>query len=158
MLARHRLLVVTVLVVALAPACSGGKRLTRADFQERANKECGSLQKASDEFAKAQAPGASGTDVAKYLHAGAEELRKLVDRLDRLAPPSEMEDGVDDLLELLSDYADGLDKLSDRSGSQQTFQDVLHESSGTVKRLNNLAERASTTVAELGLIGCILPG
>ncbi len=97
------------LAALLLGACSGGERLTRANFQERANKECEVLRKASDSFAKAQAPTARGDEVTKYLGAGADELRRLVERVDELAPPEEMEDGVDELLEVLGDYADGLD-------------------------------------------------
>ncbi len=145
------------LAALLLGACSGGERLTRANFQERANKECEVLRKASDSFAKAQAPTARGDEVTKYLGAGADELRRLVERVDELAPPEEMEDGVDELLEVLGDYADGLDQLAQRADPEQGFQDVLQESPRIVDELNDLAERATTLVAELGLVGCVLP-
>lgn len=147
-----------LVVVALNAGCGGGgPQLTRADFQQKADKECKSLQKASDAFARAQAPGAKGDDVAKYLRAGANELRDLVKHVDELEPPDEMQGGVDQLLKLLSEYADGLDTLANRTGSQQTYQEALHESSKTVEHLNTIATKASTQVARLGLIACILP-
>ena len=146
-----------MLVALLLAGCGGGPTLSRAGFQRRANRACASLQQASDAFAKAQAPGAQGNDVAKYLRAGANELRDLVDRVGELAEPDEMEDAVSRLLDLLGKYADGLDTLASRTGSQQTFQDVLQESPRVVSRLNTLAGKATTVVAELGLVGCVLP-
>ena len=143
--------------MVLLSACSGGERLTRADFQERANKECEVLREASDSFAKAQAPTAVGDEVAKYLRAGADQLRRMLGRVDELPPPEEMEDGVEELLEVLGEYADGLDTLASRAGPEQGFQDVLQESPRIVRELNDLAERATNLVAELGLIGCVLP-
>jgi hypothetical protein len=156
-MARSRRVLGVVLSIAVLAACSGEPRLTRANFQQRANDECGTLQKASEQFAKAQAPGAQGEDVARYMHSGADELRRLVDRLAGLAPPEEMEEDVDALLEVLGDYADGLDRLADRVGAEQTFQDVLQESPAIVRKLNRLAERATNLVAVLGLVGCVLP-
>jgi hypothetical protein len=147
-----------VLAVALVAGCSGGgPRLTRANFQEKADKECKSLQKASDAFARAQAPGAKGEDVAKYLHAGANELRDLVTHVEELRPPESMQADLDKLLDLLDRYAGGLDTLADRAGPEQTYQDVLHESPKTVERLNVIATKASHQVALLGLVACLLP-
>ena len=143
--------------LAVLAACSSEPRLTRPAFQRRANAECGVLKAASEEFAKAQAPTAVGDDVARYLRAGAGELKKLVEQVDKLAPPENMQNGVDELLRELQDYADGLETLADRTGKGQSFQDVLDENPKVVGRLNKGAGRATTLVAELGLIGCVLP-
>ena len=124
---------------AVLVSCGGETRLTISEFTDAANQECASLKEASDEFRKAQDPSFEGEQVATFVHGVADRLRALVENLDDLAPPEEMEPDVDELLGVLSDYADGLDELADATGPGQTFQGVLQENTAIVNRLNGLA-------------------
>ncbi len=153
------LLAITIggLVVA---ACGGGDetRLSRARFDERANKECATLGVASESLRKAQEPGAVGPAVTKHLKAAAAKLDDLVDHLDELAPPESIESDVDELLDVLRQYADGLETLGERAGKDQTFRDVLSNNGDLVSELNDLAQRSSNVVEKLSLAGCMLEG
>ncbi|MEX0665855.1 MAG: hypothetical protein WD598_13955 [Acidimicrobiia bacterium] len=155
---RSRSAVAGALVAGFTLAsCGGQARLTIAEFTNTANQECASLKDASDEFRKAQDPSFTGEEVATFVHRVADRLRGLVENLDELAPPEEMETDVDELLGVLGDYADGLDELADATGPGQTFQGVLQEQTDIVNRLNGLAPRATVLVSELSLVSCILP-
>jgi hypothetical protein len=145
------------LVVA---ACGGGDetRLSRARFDERANQECATLGVASESLRKAQEPGAEGAAVTKHLKAAATKLGVLVDELDDLAPPESIESDVDELVDVLRQYADGLETLGESAEDGQTFRDVLSANSDQVTKLNDLAQRSSNLVQALGLSGCMLEG
>jgi hypothetical protein len=135
----------------------GGDRLTREQYVKRAEKECGKLLAASGELAKAQAPGAAGKRVARYLHRAADGLGKLVDGFDDLEPPAKLEADHDQLVDVLDSYAEGLDTLAERVKRGQTFRVLLEKNPDTVTRLNGIAERATGLVTSLGLAGCLLP-
>lgn len=144
--------------LGMAPAHGGdGDGLTRQEFTERATKQCEKLLDASNELRKAQAPGATGNRVAKFLHRAADGLGKLVDGFDRLNPPPKLEADTDDLVDVLAGYADGLDTLADRVKRGQTFRVALEKNGDLVARLNGIAERATGLVTRLGLTGCLLP-
>lgn len=142
---------------SVLPACGGETRLGIREFTTLANQECASLRSASNDFRKAQDPAFTGDQVTRFVHRVAERLRTLVEHIDALAPPESLEADVDELLDVLGQYADGLDELGGRTDPGQTFQGVLEESTGVVNRLNQLATRATLLVGELGLVDCILP-
>src|SRR3990172_6645074 len=91
-----RVTVVAALTVAVVlSACSSDEpALNRRAFIARANKECASLQQASDEFAKAQDPEAEGAEAGGFVHLAAARLRALVRHIDALVPPDTMQDNV----------------------------------------------------------------
>jgi len=95
--------------------------------------------------------------VTRFLGKIADRLRGLVANIDELEPPDAMQSDVDDLLDVLAEYADGLDELGEKTAPGQTFQGVLEESTGKVNALNELATEATVLVGNLGLVSCILP-
>jgi hypothetical protein len=144
--------------LGMAPAHGGDdERLTRAQYVKRATKQCEKLLDASNELRKAQAPGATGNRVAKFLHRAADGLDQLVDGFDALNPPAKLEADTDELVDVLAGYADGLDTLADRVRRGQTFRVALEKNGGLVARLNGIAERATGLVTRLGLTSCLLP-
>lgn len=144
---------------AMGAAYAGGddERLTKVEYVKRATKQCEKLLDASNELRKAQAPGATGNRVAKFLHRAADKLGKLVDGFDALNPPPKLEADTDELVDVLAGYADGLDTLADRVKRGQTFRVALEKNGDLVARLNGIAERATGLVTRLGLAGCLLP-
>lgn len=137
-------------------ACGGDPPLSRADFTDRVNAECETLKEASDDFRKAQDPGAEGAEVTRLLGRASNLLRDLVDNLEEIVPPDVIADDVDRLIGLLGDYADGLDEIGSKVKKGQTLQGALNESSGLVERLNRYATDVFDVVARLGLTGCVL--
>ncbi len=151
--------VMALTTVTVLGACGGdnGPPLSRAAFTKKANAECDSLRRASDDFHNAQQPGASGQEVATSLHDAAALLRQLVGNVERLVPPDAIAGEVDTLLGVLADYADGLDTLASRTKANQTFQNVLDDNVRIVNRLNTLAGRAGQIVVNLRLTKCAPP-
>jgi len=134
-----------------------GGRLTKSEFVERATKQCDRLLDASNELTNAQAPGATGRRVARYLRRAADELGELVEAFDELEPPRRLEADTDELVDVLDGYAEGLDALADRVKRGQTFRVALEKNQDLVTRLNGSAQRATEVVTRLGLTGCLLP-
>jgi len=145
-----------VAVVAFA-ACGGGEqRLSAAEYERRANEECATLEEASEALRKAQEPDAVGAEVTEHLGTAADRLRELVDALGELTPPEAIEGEVDDLLDVLEQYADRLDALGESAGANQSLQAVLDANTDEVVALNELAQTSSNLVETLGLAGCML--
>ena len=134
-----------------------GERLTKAEFVARATKHCDKLLDASNDLRKAEAPGATGNRVAKFLHKAADGLGNLVEGFDALDPPKKLEADTEELVDVLDGYAEGLDMLADRVKRGQTFRVALEKNQDLVSRLNGIAERATGLVTRLGLTGCLLP-
>ncbi len=152
-------LVACAALLALPGAARAGddERLTRAQYVEQATEHCDELAAASAELQKAQAPGATGKRVAKYLRRAATGLERLVDGFDGLAAPPKLADDNEELVDVLDSYADGLDALADRVKRGQTFEVALQRNQDLVTRLNSIAGRATGLVTRLGLTGCLLP-
>ncbi|MEX2254895.1 MAG: hypothetical protein WEC34_05610 [Acidimicrobiia bacterium] len=149
-----------VLVVgAVATACGddSSERLGATEYRERATEQCTQLKDASDGLRAAQAPGASGPTVTKFMQQAADGLRDLVSSLERLTPPADLEPDADHLHQALERYADGLDDLADRVGPDGTFRTTLDANKKIVERLNGIADRATGLVTRLELAGCLLP-
>src|SRR5262245_51175398 len=124
---------------ALGASVAGGddgERLTKAQFVARAEKHCDKLLDASNELRKAQAPGATGTRVTKYLHKAADGLGNLVEGFDSLNPPKSLEADTEELVDVLDGYAEGLDTLADRVKRGQTLRVALEKNQDLVSRLN----------------------
>lgn len=149
---------VAFLTIGATYAGGDGDRLTRAQYLERAGKQCDKLHDASNELGKAQAPGATGKRVTRYLHKAADRLGDLVDGFDGLTPPQKLEADHDELVDVLEGYAEGLDTLADRVKRGQTMRAALEKNQDLVARLNGIAERSTALVTELGLTRCLLPG
>jgi hypothetical protein len=134
-----------------------GPRLSRAGFAAQANKECTSLAQASDAFQSAQNPEFEGKQVQRFVHQVSDRFRELVQNIDELVPPEELEESVELLVTDLTAYADGLDELAERTKPGQSFTEVIQTSPKLVTRMNTIATEVTTTVGELGLVDCILP-
>lgn len=152
-----------VLAVGLLPvgvaACGGaGTPLSRAEFVRQAGRECATLQRVSDDLARAQRQDAIGPEVGDYLGEAADGLRTLATSLGGLEPPTADADDAEALVRTLGDYGDGLDALADRVGPGDTLTVTLGSSQAVVRRLNDLAQRASRLVADLGIDECRLSG
>jgi len=155
---RSGVLVALACMIAVGLAACGGseQRLTKAQYDRKANEECATLQKASEALREAQEPDAVGAEVTAHLGTAADRLRDLVDALGELSPPEAIEGEVDDLLDVLDQYADRLAALGERAGPDQTLQAVLDANTDEVVALNELAQRSSNLVETLGLAGCML--
>jgi hypothetical protein len=148
-----------VLVAVAVAACSGGSGgapLSRSAFLGKVNGECAALKQASDDFAKAQSPSATGTRVASLLKKAAARLRSLAGEMSGVTPPDALSRKFDTLVSVLRSYADGLDTLAGKVRSGQTLQDTLNANAALVSKLNKFSDQATTTVADLGLTRCIL--
>jgi hypothetical protein len=153
----RRAVAVAIGIAALGGACGGGADgLSASAYRSKASTQCSRLKDASDELAKAQAPGATGATVTKFLHGAADGLRDLVEGLDGLEPPEALQSDADDLVNLLDEYAGGLDELADRVRSGDTLRATFERNAKLVRRLNGAAAQATTLVTRLQLTGCIL--
>ena len=146
--------------VAGSAGCGGddGPRLSRAEYTKRANAECVTLGRASNDLQRAQAPGATGSKVSDYLTKAGAVLSGLADGLDGLRPPAGIEADAESLGTALADYGEGLRSLADIVGSDDTFPAALNANPRLVRRLNNIAARAAALVAKLEIDGCQLAG
>jgi hypothetical protein len=149
-------LVAVLAIAGVLAACSDQVRLGIEEFTNLANEECNALREASDAFRKAQDPTFQGEEVTRHVDQVANRLRELVGNLDELGAPEALDADVQELLEVLEEYADGLEALGEQTGPNQTFQVVLEEHTEEVNRLNELSTRATELVGELGLAACIL--
>jgi hypothetical protein len=153
----RRTVAVALVVGPLAVACSDDPtRLSASQYRTRAGEHCQTLKDASEELRRAQAPGATGRTVRKYVHGAADELRVLVQHLDDLDPPRALERRADRLVELLAGYADGLDTLATRVGPDDTLTATFQKHQQLVQRLNHDAADATALVTRLGLTDCLL--
>jgi hypothetical protein len=154
----RRAVAVALGIAALGGACGGGGAdpLSASGYRSKASTQCAQLKDASDELAKAQAPGATGATVKRFLHGAAARLRDLVEGLDGLEPPESLRSDADDLVNLLDEYAGGLDELADRVRSGDTLAATFDRNAQLVQRLNGAAAQATTLVTRLQLAGCIL--
>src|SRR4029453_18135434 len=101
----RRAVAVAIGIAALGGACGGGAdRLSASAYRSKASTQCSRLKDASDELAKAQAPGATGATVTKFLHGAADGLRDLVEGLDGLEPPGALQAAPDDIAHLFADH------------------------------------------------------
>ena len=140
-----------------APAGGDGEGLTREQYIRRATRHCKTLKEASDELQLAQAPGATGRRVARYLRQAARKLGDLVDGFRKLDPPRAIEEAAEQLIDVLDGYAEGLETLAGRVKRGQTFRVALERNQDLVTSLNSAAQRATNLVTRLGLTGCLLP-
>jgi tetratricopeptide (TPR) repeat protein len=151
------LVALACVAVVVFAACGGSEeRLSTAEYERQANEECATLEEASEALRKAQEPDAVGAEVTKHLGTAADRLRELVDALGELTPPEAIEGEVDDLLDVLEQYADRLDELGESARANQTLQEVLDANTDEVLALNELAQTSSNLVETLGLAGCML--
>jgi len=144
--------------VAGSAGCGGddGPRLSRAEYTKRANAECVTLGRASNDLQRAQAPGATGSKVSDYLTQAADGLHDLADGLDGLRPPEAIAADADKLGAALADYGAGLQSLADEVAPDDTFQTALSANQKLVRQLNDIAQRATVLVAKLEIDGCQL--
>jgi len=151
-------LAATVVFVAGVAGCGGGPgaRLSRAEYTKRANAECKTLARTSNDLQKAQEAGATGSKVSDYLIHAAAGLRDLADGLHGLRPPAAIEHDADTLGAALADYGAGLRSLADKVGPDDTFQTALAANQKLVRQLNNIADAATGLVAKVGIAGCQL--
>jgi hypothetical protein len=138
-------------------ACSGGDdtALSRAAFTEKTNAECATLKTAGAELQAAVQTGATGQDLATYIGHSSAALRRLVDAVDALVPPEELQSDVDNLLSLIGDYADGLDELAGRVKPDQMFAELQSANVEMVTRLNKVSDRINSRITKLDLTGCV---
>lgn len=149
--------VAAVFVAGLAGCgADDGPRLSRAEYTKRANAECVTLARASNDLQKAQETGATGSKVSDYLTQAAAGLHDLAAGLDALRPPEAIEADADELGAALADYGAGLQSLADKVGRDDTFQTALTANQKLVRQLNDTADRATGLVAKLGIDGCQL--
>ena len=147
---------VLAVIVALA-ACGGGSSgptLSRAQLVSRVDAECLKLQAASTDLQNAQNPNATGSTVARYLHAGAGQLRTHAEAIGNLAAPASLSGQLSRFVSLLERYADGLDSLADGTRAHETYNALLMRSTAQVNSLNTISDQANQIAATLDFNDC----
>jgi len=154
---RTRAMAVIVTLGILA-ACGGGgptgPALTRAQLVDKVNAECLKLATAGNDLVAAQDPSAQGTQVSKYLHAAASQLRARVGDIAKLVPPANLAGQVAQFVSLLNNYAGQLDALANGVRSGETYEALLSRSGSQVSALNGLSDQSNKIAANLNFKDC----
>ncbi|MGK2936231.1 MAG: hypothetical protein ACSLFR_00245 [Solirubrobacteraceae bacterium] len=132
--------------VALA-ACGGGDddALTAEDYRAKGNAACEQYEKDVREISQPK----SIQQVADYAGKAKVELDQLIDELDALQPPSDLEEQHDELVKLGRESVESLDGLAEagKTGNQEQIQTAL----GGAAEVDTKSDRVA---GELGLDKC----
>ncbi len=152
----RRSVAVAAVLVVLA-ACGGGSsspRLSSAALRAKVDAECLQLQTASNDLENAQDPNAQGPTVARYLHAGASQLRSRAESIGALNPPAAVSSDFSQFVSLLEQYANGIDSLADSIHAHETYDALLNRATAQVDSLNKTADQVNTLAAKLNFTDC----
>lgn len=138
-------LAITLTCAAALAACGGDDRLSADEYREEGNAACDAYEQRVRELPQPK----SLQDVPEYADEAQTELSELVDTLDDLQPPSDLEQKHNELVRLGRESADALGDLSTagESGKQEEIQQAL----GNAARLDQQSDQLSR---ELGLNAC----
>lgn len=132
--------------IALA-ACGGGDddALTAEDYRAKGNAACEQYEKDVRSISQPQ----SIQQVADYAGKAKVELDQLIDELDALQPPSDLEEQHDELVKLGRESVESLDGLAEagKTGNQEQIQTAL----GGAAELDT---QSDAVARELGLEKC----
>lgn len=140
--------VLTVTCAAVLAACGGGGdsgQLTAAEYRDQGNAACQRYEQAVKKLAQPS----SLKDVPTYADDARAQLTKLVDQLEALDPPADLQDRHDQLIALGRQSEDALGDLADAGESQSKTQ--ITKALATAA---NLDQRSDALSRELGLNRC----
>jgi hypothetical protein len=138
-----------LLVVLFLAACGGGgggsSRLSKSEFDTKANEICDQFQK---KLGKLDQPN-DIKDVPAYLDKALPLLREGTSKLDDLNPPEELQSKADEWIQVLNDQvgqAESMKKAADKGDIGEVGR-IANEADAKNKRGNQLA-------AQLGATAC----
>lgn len=140
----HVRIIVTAVVVVLAPGCSDG-RLSKTEYIEQADSICAETAAASADL---EAP----TDARSFdrLVERAQELTDdALSRLRALEPPEEDEAQIDRMLDAIERAAAELPAIADAARAQDAA-----EMGRIGNRIQSLAQTAQTIASDYGFAEC----
>lgn len=138
----------TVICAAAFAACGGGGDsggLTADEYRDQGNAAC----QRYEEAVKKLAQPTSLQDVSAYADDAREELASLVDQLESLDPPQDLQDRHDQLVALGRQSEDALGDLAEAGDSQSKTQMTK-----ALAAAANLDQRSDTLARDLGLNRC----
>lgn len=138
----------TVTCAAVLAACGGGGdsgRLSAAEYRDQGNAACQRYEQAVKKLAQPS----SLQDVSAYADDAREELASLVDQLEALDPPQDLQDRHDQLVALGRQSEDALGDLAEAGESQSKTQMTK-----ALAAAANLDQRSDTLARDLGLNRC----
>ena len=142
--------VLAIVVVLVLPACGGGggggsSRLSKSEFDAKADAICDQYQKKLDDI-----PEPKGVkDIPKYIDKVLPTLREGVSKLDDLNPPENLQSTADEWRQILHQQvsqAEALKKAGEK-GDIAEIGRIANEANNKNKRGNQLA-------AQLGAKAC----
>jgi hypothetical protein len=137
----------------LASGCGSDKRLTKAEYEQKAQSIYDDVRKAFQ---------GTGTNVpsldtlAERVRVAQQELRGAAEEFSKLKPPSEVEDPNRDVAEGLEAYADDLDRLHDAAAAGNAkrvtaFEQRIPENESVMK-IEESAEEMKSKGYNLGAL------
>lgn len=138
----------TVICAAVLAACGGGGdsgRLTADEYRSQGNAACQRYEQAVKKLAQPS----SLQDVSAYADDAREELASLVDQLEALDPPQDLQERHDQLVALGRQSEDALGDLAEAGDSQSKTQMTK-----ALAAAANLDQRSDTLARDLGLNRC----
>lgn len=141
----RRPIAITLTCAAALAACGGDDTLSAEEYRSQGNAACEAYEKKVRELPQPK----SLQDVPEYADEAQAELSSLIDTLDELQPPDDLEQKHNELVDLGRQSADALDDLSNagESGSQAQIQKSL----ANAARLDQQSDQLSR---DLGLDQC----
>jgi hypothetical protein len=142
-----RLLLPLAAVLALAAGCGGGgdDRLTKEEFQQRANRICTELEEALDAMGEAD----DSEQLQDQLEASEREFEDALQELRALAPPEEYEQDYEQFLRSGDELKQVIADLSRAAADEDVA--ALEEISERGDRIDTEADEAA---ARIGLDDC----
>lgn len=138
-------LAITLTCAAALAACGGDDRLSAEEYRTQGNTACETYEKR----VRALEQPTSLRDVPAYADDARAELAKLIDTLDELQPPDDLEQKHNELVRVGRRSVVALGDLSaaGKSGRQEEIQRAL----GSAARLDQQSDELSR---DLGLRAC----
>jgi hypothetical protein len=130
---------------AALAACGGDDRLSADEYREQGNEACKAYEQRLGELSQPS----SLEDVPGYADDAQAELTELIDTLDELQPPDDLEQKHNELVRVGRQSVDALGDLSaaGESGEQEEVQKVLRDAA-------RLDQRSDELSRSLGLTAC----
>jgi hypothetical protein len=140
-----RPIALTLTCAAALAACGGDDRLSADEYREQGNEACKAYEQRLGELSQPS----SLEDVPGYADDAQAELTELIDTLDELQPPDDLEQKHNELVRVGRPSVDALGDLSaaGESGEQEEVQKVLRDAA-------RLDQRSDELSRSLGLTAC----
>jgi hypothetical protein len=140
-----RPIALTLTCAAALAACGGDDRLSADEYREQGNEACKAYEQRLGELSQPS----SLEDVPGYADDAQAELTELIDTLDELQPPDDLEQKHNELVRVGRQSVDALGDLSaaGESGEQEEVQKVLRDAA-------RLDQRSDELSRSLGLTAC----